>query len=123
MLLVYARRIDVFSVVHMKDRLLIATLVVIGFLATLGLGAMRGGLSQPVTAPLAAAPSPTRLQADTRSFIGADRAAAPTPAADAAMPPPSAAPEPTPAESVTAPTYEEQTAARDRATAHGARSR
>jgi hypothetical protein len=101
----------------MKERLLIPALAGVGFLAALGVGAVRGGLWQSSAAPV----QPTALAAQ-----------ASTPAADAATQPEPEAAEPIPsdpgpdradADTPPAPTYEDQSAARDRAAAHGARSR
>jgi hypothetical protein len=102
----------------MKDRLLIATLAVLGFLVTLGMSAVREERWQPPPAPVPQA--------------GAVRPLTPVPAIAAATLA-SAAPEASviapqddgreAADSVPAPTYDEQAAARDRATAHSARSR
>jgi hypothetical protein len=95
----------------MKDRLLMAAVAGGAFLATLGIIAVRGNHSQPSVASVQAPPVQT-----------------------AAMPlPPPAAPEPAArdpqpddrdsAAALAAPTYDDQTAARDRAAAHSARSR
>ena len=118
----------------MKDRLLIATLAGVGFLAALGIAAVREDRWQPPPAPV---PGPA-------AHMGLRRAAVPpqasvvrpvmlTPAADGATQPQHAAPalaagDPQPdgregADSGAAPTYERQAAARDRAAAHSARSR
>jgi hypothetical protein len=95
----------------MKDQLLIATLAV-GFLAGLGIAAVRGDLRY---APAAAA------------------VPLPAPAAHAALPlqPAAAAPaardrqrdDGDSADTLPAPNYDEQSAAHDRAAAHSARSR
>jgi hypothetical protein len=99
----------------MKDSLLIATAAGVGLLAGLGIAAVRGDLWRP--AAVAVAPV----------------TATPAPAADAAVELQPAAPEPAAsatesdgredAASRPAPSYEEEAAARDRAAAHGARSR
>jgi hypothetical protein len=99
-----------------KNQLLISTLAV-GFLAGLGIAAVRGDFSHPTAAPAAA---PVAGSAEE-------------PAADAALPLQSAAPEPPAgdrvfdggesADALPAPTYDDQTAAHDRAAAHSARSR
>src|SRR5580658_9861937 len=113
-----------FPAVHMKDRLFIATLVGLGFLATLGISFMHQNPWQPTIAPTTVPPSPAHLWANAPPQAVADRPAPPTARADAAAPSASAATEPAPApESVPAPTYEDQAAARDRAAAHSARSR
>jgi len=106
-------------VTYMKDRLLIATLAVVGFLAALGIAAVRGDLWQPSAAPGQEAPAPRRATltpvADAATQL---QPAAPGPAASD--------PEPDTREDAAsgpAPTYEEQAAARDRAAAHSSRSR
>jgi hypothetical protein len=100
----------------MKNRLLIATLVGVGFLATLGINAVREEPWLPAAAPVTGAPTGTRLPADAVPLSVPHRPATPTPAADPQ-------PERERADSGPAPTYEEQSAARDRAAAHSARSR
>jgi hypothetical protein len=98
----------------MKDRLLVATLAGVGFLATLGISTVHEDLWQRAAAPVPGPLSRTRLQVDA---VMEPEPAAPEPQAT----------DPAPGQEVTdsgsAPTYEEQTAARDRAAAHGARSR
>jgi hypothetical protein len=91
----------------MKGPLLMATVVGVGFLAGLGIAAVRGDLSRPSAAAAAAA---VPLQA--------------APATDAV--PLQSEPQPDgreSADSLPAPTYDQETAARDRAAAHSARSR
>ena len=116
----------------MKDRLLVATLAGVGFLATLGISGLRGDLWQPGSAPTSPPLARTRVPTDVRPIPSvAIRPVTPAPASDAAVLPPSAAPAPTDlnpggredAASAPAPTYEDQSAAHDRAAAHGARSR
>jgi hypothetical protein len=106
----------------MKDRLLIAAMVGVGFLATLGVAAVRGELwesptqvHEPAPAPVQAPPEPLRLPEAP--------AATPLqpPAPEVATSQTDAGPEAT--ELAPAPTYEQQTAERDRAAAHSARSR
>jgi hypothetical protein len=84
----------------MKNQLIIATLAV-GFLAGLGIAAVRGDFSQPTTdAPMPlqpAAPEPAASDPEPDSRENAD--------------------------SLPAPTYDEDTASRDRAAVHSARSR
>jgi hypothetical protein len=110
----------------MKDWLLMAAVAGAGFFATLGVVALRGGLSHPAAVP----PQAVVI-----------RAVPPAPATDVAMPAvtPAANPaasDPPPdgresadhsadesADSVRAPTFNEELAARDRAAAHSARSR
>jgi hypothetical protein len=104
----------------MKNQLLMATLAV-GFLAGLGVAAVRGDLSQPAAAPVQGPPEQ------------APAVPLPAPATNAALPLQPAAPAPVArarepdgrdsADSLPAPTYDDDTAARDRAAAHGARSR
>jgi hypothetical protein len=107
----------------MKDRLLIAALVGVGFLATLAVAAVRGELWQSaapaVEAPAAAANqrSPARPRLPEATVPVPVQAAVPALAASE----PESAPET--AELTPAATYEQQTAARDRAAAHSARSR
>jgi hypothetical protein len=95
----------------MKNQLLIATLAV-GFLAGLGIAAVRGDFSQPAAAP----------------DQGSSQPAAAVPLQAMAVRPLTAASDPEPddresADSLPAPTYDEDTASRDRAAAHSARSR
>jgi len=118
------------SAAHMNDRLLMATLVGVGFLAGLGIAALRGDFSQPSAAPVQGLPEQA---AAVPTQAMAARPLTPAPATDAAMPLQPAAPEPAAsdpepdgresADSLPAPTYDQETAARDRAAAHSARSR
>jgi len=98
----------------MKDRLLIATLAGVGFLATLGFSTVHEDLWQRAAAPARGSTSGTQLQAVT---VTEPEPAAPEPQAT------EPAPGQVAADSAPAATYDEQTAARDRAAAHGARSR
>ncbi len=100
----------------MKDRLFIATLAGVGFLATLGIGAMHGDLWPPPAAPVQR-PAHTPAQ-PTAVPLQAVAVRAVTP--EASDPQPNGGEG---ADSGPAPTYEEQSAARDRAAAHSARSR
>jgi hypothetical protein len=121
-------------VAHMKDRLLIATLAGVGFLAALGIAAVREDRWQPPAAPVPGPPAHMHLPAAAvPPQARVVRPLTPTPAADAATQPQPAAPalaagDPQPddregADSGPAPTYEREAAARDRAAAHSARSR
>jgi hypothetical protein len=114
----------------MKDWLLMVAVAGAGFFATLGVIALRGGLSHP------AAPPPQAI---------AIRPAMPTPATDASTPTVNPAANPAAsdaqpagretadqtadqsadasADSVRAPTFDDEVAARDRAATHSARSR
>ena len=107
----------------MKDRLLVVALVGVGFLGTLGVAAVRGELwhspapatQEPAAVAYQAPPAPLRLPAATATVpIQPDASAV-------------AASEPEPSPETTelapAPTYEQQSAAHDRAAAHSARSR
>jgi hypothetical protein len=120
----------------MKHPLHMATLAV-GFLAGLGIAAVRGELwhspaasfegpaEQALAVPLQAATVPLRAVAAGP--------VSPAPATDAATPLQPTAPEPAASDpqpdgresaaALRAPTYDEQTAAHDRAAAHSARSR
>jgi hypothetical protein len=113
----------------MKNQLLIATLAV-GFLAGLGIAAVRGdlwhapaeldqGLPEQVAAvpPQAVATDPVTPALDTDASL---------PLEPAAVEPAAGDPQPDGGESAAllpAPTYDSETAARDRAAAHSARSR
>jgi hypothetical protein len=110
----------------MNDRLIIATLAGVGFLAALGIAIERGDLWQPPAhTRLEPAAVPLRTMA-IRPVTAAPAAvaatqplpAAPEPAASAPAPDGRAGPDLNPA-----PSYEEEAAARDRAAAHSARSR
>jgi hypothetical protein len=114
---------------HMKNQLLIATLAV-GFLAGLGIAVVRGDLSH---APAALGQGrPEQVAAVPLQDVAAGPVT-PAPATDASLPLEPAAVEPAAsdpqpdggesADSLPAPTYDEETAARDRAAAHSARSR
>jgi hypothetical protein len=118
----------------MKDRLLIATLVGVGFLAALGMAAVREDRWQPPAAPVQGPPAHLRLQlAAVPLQATVIRPVTPAPTADAATPPQPAAPEPAAGDpepdgregagSGRAPTYEEEAAAREQAAVHRARSR
>lgn len=113
----------------MKDQLLMASVVGVGFLAGLGIAAVRGDLWHSPTAPVQGPPEQAAVPLQALPV----RPATPAPATDAAMPLQPAAPEPAAsnpqpdgresADSLPAPTYDQETAARDRAAAHSARSR
>jgi hypothetical protein len=93
----------------MKNQLLISTLAV-GFLAGLGIAAVRGDFSHPAAAPVEG-------PREQPAAVPLQSAAPETPAGD---------PQPNGGESadaLPAPTYDDQTAAHDRAAAHSARSR
>jgi len=93
----------------MKSQLAIATLAV-GFLAGLGIAAVRGDFSQPAAAPVQ----------------GLSEQAAAVPLQAVAPEPAASDPESDgrdSADSLPAPTYDSETAARDRAAAHSSRSR
>jgi hypothetical protein len=133
MILLYGD-VSLVRVARMKDRLLIATLAGVGFLAALGIAAVREDRWQPPPAPVAGPAAHMRLRtAAVPPQARVVRPVMPTPAADAATQPQPAAPalaagDPQPdareaADSGPAPTYERQAAARDRAAAHSARSR
>jgi hypothetical protein len=117
------------AVARMKIQLLIATLAV-GFLAGLGIAAVRGDFSHPAVAPVQDFPEQVAMAPPP---VVAVRPVTPAPAADALMPLQPAAPEPAAsdpqpdgvesADALPAPTYDQETAARDRAAAHSARSR
>jgi hypothetical protein len=114
----------------MKDQLLMATVVGVGFLAGLGIAAVRGDLWHSPPAPVQAPPEQAAVVPLQAMAV---RPVTPAPATDAAMPLQPAAPEPAAsnpqpggresADSLPAPTYDQETAARDRAAAHSARSR
>jgi hypothetical protein len=120
-------------VAHMKERLLIATLAGLAFLATLGIAAVRGDLWHSPVAPVQEPAAHMRLAAAVPLQAMAVRSVMPTPAVDVQTQPELVAPEPAAsnpasegrggADSGPAPTYEEEAAARDRAEAHSARSR
>jgi hypothetical protein len=116
----------------MNNQLLISTLAV-GFLAGLGIAAVRGDFSHPAAAPVVQPPEQLAAVPLQTVAIGP---VTPAPVPDAALPLQSAVPQapasnpqsdggqpadapPAPA----APTYDDQTAAHDRAAAHSARSR
>jgi len=115
----------------MKNQLIIATLAV-GFLAGLGIAAVRGELwhasaalvqeptEQVVTVPLQAVAAGSVMP-------GPATGASPLlPLEPAAVEPAASDPQPDggeSADSLPAPTYDDETAARDRAAAHSARSR
>jgi hypothetical protein len=101
----------------MKDRLFLAALAGVGFLATLGIGAMHGELWPPPAAPVQR-PAARRPVPPATVSLQAMAARAVTPAASEPQPSDGER-----ADSGPAPTYEEQSAARDRAAAHSARSR
>jgi hypothetical protein len=114
---------------RMKNQLLIAT-VAVGFLAGLGIAVVRGDLSH---APAALGQGrPEQVAAVPPQDVAAGPVT-PAPATDASLPLEPAAVEPAAsdpqpdggesADSLPAPTYDEETAARDRAAAHSARSR
>jgi hypothetical protein len=119
----------------MNNQLIISTLAV-GFLAGLGIAAVRGDFSHPAAAPAAApvAEPPEQLAAVPPQTVAVGPTT-PAPPADAALPLQSAAPEPPASDpqpdgasadappALLAPTYDDQTAAHDRAAAHSARSR
>ena len=115
----------------MKIQLLIATLAV-GFLAGLGIAAVRGDFSHPAAALVQDFPEQVAM-APLPVVAVRPVTPAPAPAADALMPLQPAAPEPAAsdpqpggvenADALPAPTYDQETAARDRAAAHSARSR
>ena len=107
-----------------------ATVVGAGFLAGLGIAAVRGDFSQPAAAPVPGLPEQS---ATVPLQPMAVLPLTPTPATDAAKSLQPAAPEPTTSDpkpgggesddSLQAPTYDSETAARDRAALHSARSR
>jgi hypothetical protein len=113
----------------MNNQLLIAT-VSVGFLAGLGIAAVRGDLSH-APAVLVQGP-PEQVVAGSLQAVAAGPVT-PAPTTDASLPLQPAAVEPAAsdpqpdggdsADSLPAPTYDEETAARDRAAAHSARSR
>jgi hypothetical protein len=113
----------------MKNQLLIATLAV-GFVAGLGIAAVRGDLSH---APAALDLGPPEQGAAVPLEGVAAGPVTPAQATDASLPLEPAAVEPAAtdpqpdggesADSLPVPTYDEETAARDRAAAHSARSR
>jgi hypothetical protein len=120
----------------MNNQLIISTLAV-GFLAGLGIAAVRGDFSHPAAAPAAApvAEPPEQLAAVPQQVVAVGPAT-PAPPADAALPLQSAAPEAPASDpqpdgdesadappALPAPTYDDQTVAHERAAAHGARSR
>ena len=115
----------------MNNQLLISTLAV-GFLAGLGIAAVRGDFSHPAAAPVVQPPEQLTAVPLQTVAIGP---VTPAPAPDAALPLQSAVPQ-APASkpqpdgpradappALAAPTYDDQTAAHDRAAAHSARSR
>lgn len=114
----------------MKAQLLMATVVGVGFLAGLGIAAVRGDFSQPAAAPVQELPEQASAVLPHAMAV---RPLTQAPATDAEMPRQPTAPEPTAsdpepdgresADLLPAPTYDEETAARDRAVAHSARSR
>jgi hypothetical protein len=110
----------------MKNQLLMATLAV-GFLAGLGVAAVRRDLSQPAAAPVQGPPEEApavSLPAPATNAVPATNAALPLqPAAPAAAASDPEADGRESADSLPAPTYDDETAARDRAAAHSARSR
>jgi hypothetical protein len=117
----------------MKNQLIIGTLAV-GFLAGLGIAAVRGDLWH---APAALVQEPPEQVAAVPLQAVAAVPVTPAPATDVSVPLPlplqpaavePAVSDPQPdggesADSLPAPTYDEETAARDRAAAHSARSR
>jgi len=116
----------------MNNQLIISTLAV-GFLAGLGIAAVRGDFSHTAAAPVA---GPAEELAAVPQQVVAVGPVTPAPPADAALPLQSVAPEapasdpqPDGGESadappaLPAPTYDDQTAAHERAAAHSARSR
>jgi hypothetical protein len=113
----------------MKKQLLIATLAV-GFLAGLGIAGIRGELWHAPAAPVQAPPE--QVAAAPLQTVAAGPVT-PAPPTDAALPLQPAAVEPAAsnphpdggesADALPAPTYDQETAARDRAAAHSARSR
>jgi hypothetical protein len=117
----------------MKNRLLFPSVAGVGFLAGLGIAAVRGDLWWPRAAPGQELASHVGLQPAAVSVQAMGvQPVTPTPEVEAAAQPQPAASEPTAADlapgregadSAPAPTYEEQAAARDRAAAHSARSR
>jgi hypothetical protein len=113
----------------MKDQLLMAAVVGVGFLAGLAIAAARGDLRRPIAAPLQelaepAAPEPLPAEA-ARPLMLAPGSAAPLPIQPAAAQPAITEPQHDQRESaaaLAAPTYDQEFAARDRAAARGARS-
>jgi hypothetical protein len=113
----------------MKNQLIIGTLAV-GFLVGLGIAGVRGELRH-APAALFQEP-PEQVAAVPLQAVAADPVL-PAPAIDASPPLPLAAVEPAAtdpqpdggesADPLPAPTYDDETAARDRAAAHSARSR
>jgi len=113
----------------MKNQLIIGTLAV-GFLAGLGIAAVRGDLWH---APAVVVQEPPEHVAAAPLQTVAAGPVMPAPATDASLPlqpaaVESAASDPQPdggesADSLPAPTYDEEVAAHDRAAAHSARSR
>jgi hypothetical protein len=106
----------------MKNQLLIATLAV-GFLAGLGLAAVRGDFSRPAAAPVEVLPEEV---AAVPQPAPATNATLPLPLQPVAPEAPVSEPQSddrVSAASLPAPSFDDHTAARDRAAAHSARSR
>jgi hypothetical protein len=104
----------------MKNPLLMTTLAV-GFLAGLGIAAVRGDFSRPAAAPVDA---PTEQVAVMPPQPVVVRPVTMAPGTDIALPASDAQPDGgDSADTLPAPTYDQETAARDRAAAHSARSR
>jgi hypothetical protein len=114
----------------MKDWLLMAAVAGVGFLATLGVIALRGGFSHPAAVPpQAVAIRPVTPSPATESAMAAVNTAA-NPAASDPQPEGRETADQTAdqsaeerADSVRAPNFDQELAARDRAAAHSARSR
>jgi len=111
----------------MKDWLLMAAVAGVGFLATLGVIALRGGFSHPAAVP----PQAVAIRPVIPEAPPTDAA---TPTVNPAANPAASDPQPEGretadqsaeerADSVRAPTFDQELAARDRAAAHSARSR
>jgi hypothetical protein len=105
----------------MKHQLLMASVVGVGFLAGLGIAAVRGDLRQPAAARV----QELAEQAAPEPVMPAPSAALPLPVQPAAAAAATFEPHPEGGESgdaLAAPTYDQEIAARDRAARRGARS-